>query len=276
MLSISDEKNIHLRTHALTLGLSYYFTNCAQNICDACCCDFCGPYLGAGLGAGILDGKHHLDIVTVSPNTADIAAIHENKHTEHLTDGSFRGIFFLGYGLQWRALFAGIEIFGQYSPFSKHKNDTQIFDDSFNPVLFSLSNTVSTKLKINPWQYGIAIRPGVLLSPETLLYVTVGTSVARLRAHSDVNYNNPAAGIVLDFPLSAHSTRAVLRLGGGIEYILCGDWHLRADYTHTDYRSLRLRGSQATPSSIGTISLTSESYIHPTDHSITLSISKYL
>lgn len=286
-LDVSASHKVHLRTSELRLALAYYFSSC----CPQDCCfepNFCGWYLGAGLGGGFNNDCLRIQTLNIAPGPESAEeGIHSHNFSTNLNEKSIRAMFWGGYGLQFNCprapLFMGLELFGQYSPHHTKLTNTQLFSDGFSPpTFFTADTTARVRTKIQPWQYGIQARPGILLTPSTLLFGTVGMSIAKLEVRYDAQFDNPTAGITFPLSLHTHHTRPVLRVGGGVEYGLnwC-DWHLRADYIYTDYRSLRIKGSTSfVPASttpvFGTLSLSTNSRIHLQDHAITIGLTKYL
>lgn len=175
-------------------------------------------------------------------------------------------------------LFTGLELFAQHSPYVGKLTNRKLFQSGFNPTLFSANTTVMSATKIRPWQYGAQIRPGILLSPSTLLFGTIGASVAKLSCHYDATFSNSVTGDSLNLDLDSRKTRCVLRAGGGLEYVLRFKWHIRADYIYTNYRAIPLNGSRSFNFGppIGTASIVSDSKIHFKDHAITIGLNRYL
>ncbi len=60
--TFTDQKTVHLRSHSFLLGLTYYFSRCAEgflpNECDPCSPYYCGCYFGVAGGAALMEGKH--------------------------------------------------------------------------------------------------------------------------------------------------------------------------------------------------------------------------
>lgn len=285
-LTVRDSNQHHLKTHELKLALSYYFSAYPEYYFQKYRClqrpNFCGTYLGVGLGGGFENSGHKVDVVNISPGPESVEiGIHPYVFNKQLNEKAIRTVMYGGYNLQFDfpmlSLVTGIELFAQYFPYVNKSTDRKLFINGFNAPLFSANTTLKSNLKVQPWQYGVQLRPGILLTPSTLLFGTVGVSVAKLDSRYDALYQNPPAGVSLNLPLSHHATRAVLRLGGGLEYVLYKNWHLRGDYVYTNYRSVDLKGSKSFNfgSPLGTISIISDSTVHIKDHAVTVGIARY-
>ncbi len=282
-LDVVNANKVHLRTHELQFGLSYYL-GCREGCCEewSAAPRFCGWYLGGAIGGTFENNHHDVNMLNIAPGPeSPELGIHPHIFSADHNKNAFRGLIYGGYSFQFCCLiplFAGVEIFGQYSPYVNNDINRKLFIDGFNNVLFTANTTVMSRSRVKPWQFGIQARPGVLISPSTLLFGTIGVSCARVDCRYEALFENPAAAISFDKSISSHSTRAALRVGGGLEYHLFCDWHLRADYVYTDYRDIDMSGERSFDAGppIGTLSLISDSKIHLRDHAITLGITKYL
>jgi opacity protein-like surface antigen len=77
-------------------------------------------------------------------------------------------------------------------------------------------------VRVGPWYYGIDARPGILLSPSTLLYGRIGVCGTSLKLNTDASNEFTAVGTFEQTSFSGSKRRngAFLRLGGGIEHHL--------------------------------------------------------
>jgi|GEM_PF-1624800 len=283
VIGIAESSKVKLKTHELQLGLSYYFSNCCLPQPWKRCSNYCGWYLGAGIAGGFENDRYSVNALNISPGPDSAEeGVHPHNFIMNKNKTAVGGALWAGYGLQFNALslplFAGLEVFGQYLPYLNRSRQEVLFIDGFNAALFTANTTLTSKTEINPWQYGIQVRPGILLSPSTLLFGTVGVSAAKLLSQHHLQFDNPAAGVSFDLDTKKQHTRPVLRIGGGLEYDLCfSGWHLRADYHYTNYRTFSLSGSRSisTGTPLGTISLANNSSIHMKDHVVLIGINKY-
>ena len=143
-------------------------------------------YVGGGIGGFYTDVKQD------GGASGNIPTLFENftllaTAPPHLTEKNFATTLFCGYGWQWRRLFIGGEIFGNASVHQtmKSKAFTMFLNmDDLNENSF----TIDSKARIDPLEAGVICAPGVLLSPATLLYGRVGTSVAKIHAETSTDF----------------------------------------------------------------------------------------
>ncbi len=279
--TLDDHRRVkHLQQHALMLGLSYYFSDLCLD-CRPLCCEnplFCGCYLGGALGGFYAEekqrGETRGNFPTLFNNFTMVAS-----SPPHLTNKGFEGGLFLGYGRQWRRLFLATEIFGE--GYARHSLKSTVLS-SFTNISNGNEQTLSlkTQLSVKPVQGGIDLRSGLFLTPFTLLYGRVGTSIASIKAHSQANFQGdlPEFSQFWNFTdkHSKQSTRATLRLGAGFEQALSDRLHLRLDYCFTDYGRIKLKGSTSSLSALLTpVFLNDFSSQHLFNHSVLLGLCYY-
>jgi opacity protein-like surface antigen len=275
IVTLSDDSKVHLKNHAVTLGLSYYFSQNSPCNFEYDCLDPCfsGFYLAGALGGSIFDGKAsgepngHIMGGSLIPFTTYVSP------SPRLSDLNFLGLVSGGYGCQWHCIYLGLEAFAHYSHQFRSLEASHVVDAA--EVLFT-SVSFKTRAEIDPWQFGINFRPGLKITPTTLVFGAIGTSYARLEAHSKGLGTFPVATETVELLSSKKANRATLRVGGGIEYALSSCWHLRADYMYTDYGTLRLSGfNQTTTTPPFTLQITEDTHIHLRTHDVTLGIVRY-
>jgi len=285
ILTLDEEARAHLKTHELKLALSYYFSDCCpENFCHRCSrfkkSQFSGFYLGASLGGSFINQLHKIDATLTAPGPeSPEVAFHPHHFNANLNRKTTRTTLWGGYSLECNRLFTALEAFIQYQPSTSTSSERSLFIDGFNAPLFTVNTSAMASAKIQPFQYGLQIRPGYFLSPSALAYATVGVSFAKLKARYDLQYDNPAADVTIPLVIANRKCGPAFRVGGGVEYDLCWcGFHIRADYVYTKYRSLKMNSnfSQFVNPTIGTISFVSNSKIEFRDHAFTIGLNKYL
>lgn len=204
-----------------------------------------------------------------------------------VTKNSGIGELFAGYGRSWNMFYLSGEVFVSGS---NYQMDNSI-DTSFNQSIFLglLSNKNSgefdTSARMSSFQYGVTFRPGILLTPNSLLFFRIGTTIAKEKYSVNSSQNsifaiNPsgldqaigggpmgdvpttgdsgglisgdqsaAAGstlaIVNNVDVSKNRTRASLQLGAGLEQYFATNWSVRMDYVYTYYGKVNVSGANA-------------------------------
>lgn len=128
--------------------------------------------------------------------------------TDGDADGGMGGVV---YGTTWQ--FDGW-VFGTDSDYTWSDAET-----GPNVVASGLTATVDTK-----WTSSTRVRAGHLVSPNLLVYGTLGIAWSRLEASGPLI----AAG-------GRSRTTTGFQYGGGVEYTTDSRWFARVEYLHTDY-----------------------------------------
>ncbi len=236
-MTLNSDTRLHLYDHAVLLGISYHFC-CQEAICtDACSAlsAFNGFYLGGAVGGSALTASQRGFASGENPSRNQ--TIQTLNAPSQLYNNQFQGLFFLGYGRLWKSVFLGGDVFVSAASHSAIDYKVQeLFYLPSNDTLYATS--CDTSVESSTCQYGFDLRPGVLLSPLTLLYARAGISAAEIRANSKAQFNaNNGSGITWFLPeeVSARTWTAAFRLGLGVEQRLTARLHLRGDYVFTNY-----------------------------------------
>lgn len=203
-----------------------------------------------------------------------------------LIDNALKGAVYAGYGHTWQLFYLSAEIFADISNYNMRSSGGDGFKQILSPVL-QIRSAYSTKVTLNPIEYGIDLRPGILLGPDTLLYGRIGTAINQLSLDSNVNGTEEQFPPIFvretfggTFPFSTTKTRAALRLGLGIEQHISPQLAVHADYIYTDYGKITI-DSSATQSVISADSgpvistISSNSNVKVTNNSVLLGLSYY-
>lgn len=240
---------ILLSSSTASSALTYY---------DAC--PFDGPYLGASVGyssyvSKITNNRQAIFNQTVFDEAGVVA------FTSSETDNNFAnprghkssgiGSIYAGYGISCQNVYIGGEVF-----FSGAKRSARYVQDQpgvvtstdpFSTTTVFFNNPEIIKVKGKNWEFGIDIRPGVLLTCDTLFYARLGFAPNRFRVTSFTSTTNtdpffgPNYNVVLTG--SARKTRLNPRYGAGLEQLLCDNLSIRLDYIFTHFHRLRINAT---------------------------------
>lgn len=283
---------IAIATMALTLTASSSFAA------------FNGFYLGAAAGGSFATGNQHLNEST----TSGISAVDSDGTVSPLAStivplnvasamkkNSVIGELFAGYEYSCNRFYLGGEIFVNDSSYQmKNSVDTGINQNLFSNALQLVgSGDVDSKAKISSFQYGVTLRPGILITPTSLLFARIGTTIANrkytVKDAESVNliFNPTFFGEVIpngaantNLNLSKSKTNASLQVGGGLEQYFAKHWSVRMDYVYTYYGKLTVSGSNATTQTISfvdggvitSINATGNNSVKLSDNAVTLGI----
>lgn len=179
----------------------------------------------------------------------------------HLVKNALIGSLFSGYGHTWDRRYLGGELLVSASNYRMDGTTNTGLSQDFNlfssvTFLVGADAAIKTQAKISPIQFVAALRPGYLLTPDTLLYGRVGAAIARVSfnantsASSSVGLVTPGSTTNLLFPItlqaSANKLLAGLQVGGGLEQKCNDRWSVRVDYTYTDYGRLQANATKST------------------------------
>lgn len=196
---------------------------------------FSGMYAGVAGGASFLTGhvnKTHsfASGLATEPFTA------QSKHG--ISKNSFLGVIYAGYGSSfcWDNTYLGTEAFIDFA-----NRDDENFTRSTGVTAAGFGSfDYNTNVKIHPVSYGLDLRPGYKIAECILLYARLGVGLNTLTTNSQGSSRLAGAGIFT--PLTATEvkkvTRAVLRLGLGIEQPLYECLTLRVDYIYSYFGKL--------------------------------------
>jgi opacity protein-like surface antigen len=221
--------------------------------------NFTGFY--TGIGAGVSQSFDHLDSMTQSTFNTLFTATTGKYQTQHLNTSQNQllghnfaaGTVYLGFGKQFEdsRVYLGGEVFAEAAQNVLTTSSTAARKDAFLfrgvPTGFNNSDSetlvTETRVKFNPIEFGVDLKPGIVVNPTTLFYGRIGVSFNRIDASSNskltINIFNPSgspAGSSTS-SLNLHHTKNVtgLRLGLGMEEILGNRFAGTVDYIYTYY-----------------------------------------
>ena len=210
-----------------------------------------------------------------------------NTNRNGLRKNSFAGSIFAGYGFGCEPFYIGAEIFVKGANFKTRSSNSDssgsrliINDGNVLPgpgaAWFGSNTTQSlssdTHIKLNPIEFGIDLRPGVLLTCDTLLYGRVGVTWNKISVRTDssasVTFNSATPDIgfsaigataavspalTVGNSISNKKTKAAFRVGGGLEQIFCDCLAVRLDYTFTYYGKVCVSGENSATGFVTTV-----------------------
>lgn len=187
--------------------------------------EFDGPYLGADLGAaqGIFRGTENATVPGLL-DSPSLSIVNQNV----ISDVGGTGGLQAGYGWQQRGVFWGVFAQGDFYGLGGHSlvQSTPISNTVFNlqPNVkqISLSSALS-----------MGIKPGILLSPVSLLFFQVAASYA------NAHLNTSLSSATEDLPITTNSESSAglwgVRLGLGLEQKLSQHLSLFLNYLYSNY-----------------------------------------
>ncbi|MFZ0944623.1 MAG: outer membrane protein [Syntrophobacteraceae bacterium] len=180
-----------------------------------------GPYLGLHLGYG----SGNDDDMNFTPLPVSLRASEPPLATLSPSPGGLVGGVQAGYNYQMGCFVYGIEADFSGSGMSGSQNVPQA--PPFAPGVITAHENIN-------WFGTLRPRLGYTVKPNVLIYATGGL------AYGDVSYagNNyfPIPGGA-EYPASLSTTKLGWALGGGVEYALCKNWTVKAEYLYMDLGS---------------------------------------
>lgn len=192
-----------------------------------------GPYIGFALGGmqTQTNTQTQSDGQVVVPGYGTFEGTNANDLESSGSSAMAALRFGYGQGLGTTPLYLGGEIFGSVA--ERESETSTSYREEASSWFFPWPGYIEyghkeTTLKMKDAEFGFDLRPGVFLSPTTLLYGRVGGAQNEMTlettpsAFSDVSYSNTEDVIGV-------------RLGFGLETAISPKWSLNFDYIYTDY-----------------------------------------
>lgn len=247
---------------------------------------FSGFYVGGALGGSFKSAKEHnvtlasndisIPPPIVIPPPPDIPPNNSTNVFGHSLSGAHKknrpaaGLY-AGYGYVCGETYWGLEAFlnssGYKTRSTKNLALQQNILNSINPittpsVFITLTDAVETRSKLKCYESGLDFRPGLFLTPCTLLYGRIGAGYNKLSLTTRLNdnfvQNAVRTGLVTTSAISSSALSAqkdkrigTFRLGMGLEQNICENFTIRADYVNTNYRNIQLRRAYTVTNAIG-------------------------
>ncbi len=229
--------------------------------------DFNGFYVGGAVGGSFLTAQQQTASQIIVDFPVDtlgnrVRTTVPNSLVANLNDSSTIGTLFAGYGLNINQLYVGAEAFFAFSNYKSNNVGNSVTEQflQLNNQTYHINNNWEINSTLNN-QYGLDIRPGILIKPEMLVYGRVGFARTKVSLSSNLQGTTVyiASGSKSDNDFTLLSTintyKTGLHVGGGFEYHLNAKYAIRLDYTHATYSNINTTGTLTKPitSSVGTL-----------------------
>jgi len=153
--------------------------------------------------------------------------------TGRLNPSGFTGGVQAGYNWQ-----AGAFVYGVEADFNALSLRRSVAAAGTFPVPFLGNQFLLTENIETNWLATVRGRVGVTVVPSMLLYATGGVAFADFKFNSTYNDNAVGAGFTGGVGAgSMSSVRTGWTVGGGLEWMLAGNWTLKAEYLYVDFGS---------------------------------------
>jgi opacity protein-like surface antigen len=213
---------------------------------------FDGFYFGGSAGGAFVTAEPKISVSDVYTNRDQGGPFNTVLNANDvLKKNAFKGGIFAGYGKSWDVWYLGMEAFVNYENFTEsdtfNSNGSTEFSEPNPSSAMFYNTTVYTNTTIDPFQVGVDVRPGFLLTPTTLLYMRFGSAFSTIKMNTETTFygasvkSNPESFATTLTDSQSKSVMA-LRAGAGLEQHLTNQWSIRADYVFTYYGKLSTDG----------------------------------
>jgi opacity protein-like surface antigen len=163
------------------------------------------------------------------------------------------GTLLLGYGYSYQRWYMGGELgvsAGYYEMSSNANTGLDRFVQTGSLLTVSSAEATQTQVGLSPIQFSLFLRPGFLITPQSLLSVRVGTSFATASLYSNlygvkVLSDSGVPQFLLPLQVQGKKSQhvAALQLGTGLEQAVSEHIKIRMDYLFSYYGKLRFQNS---------------------------------
>jgi outer membrane immunogenic protein len=192
-----------------------------------------GWYAGLNAGAAVNDSSYNLDptgCYLLGCGVGGFAGQPARTYSTSLSGTGFTGGGQIGYNHQFSSAWvAGLEADVNYNGL---RQSDAVVQNLPPPIYFAGSTFVHTVTTSLDWFGTLRGRVGLLASPNILLYGTGGLAYGQVRSSTIAVFPPPNAGDT--YPGSMSTTRAGWTAGGGGEWLVGGNWSLKAEYLYVD------------------------------------------
>lgn len=214
---------------------------------------FNGYYVGGGLGTSFA----HADETVASTIDLSFDSMTFNSTSPFnlrtgMSQAALIGSLFGGYGHTWNKIYLGGELAVSNSDYKMTNSSSSGISRTVQSlVTISGGEKVATQASISPTQVSLSLRPGVLLTPSSLLYGRLGVTFASVDLyHQTVTtkvFSQPEITLIVPMSLQANKKirRAVFQVGTGLEQAINEQWTIRLDYLYTNYGNINVATSSS-------------------------------
>lgn len=222
---------------------------------------FNGSYIGAEFGASLAYANQTINN-RVDLDYSGLFVSNEpfNLHSS-MVNSSATGSILAGIGHTFNQFYLAGELALSNANYRMDSSSTSGISRSIERTIqISGIETDSMTANVSPTQFGVFLRPGIMVTPTSLLYGRVGTSIVKIR------YNTQTGALktleenttIVQFPITMQAnknvTRAAFQIGTGLEQAINDKLSIRLDYLYAYYGSMKVYPSNS--NTVDTFSLT--------------------
>jgi opacity protein-like surface antigen len=210
-----------------------------------------GFYVGAQAGYDSYRVRQTSGVLETGTTTfaTDLSAVgspfaHGHSDNPVLNATGFGGGLFLGYGQYIQDLYyLGGEIWANGTNAQTNYNSVDTYA-VIDPVLLGYTDTRNIGHSVKgQWSWGVSILPGIKVNESTLAYARLGYARHQIKTGlSDVEFLSATLSpdglpFVDGVSTSGKNWFSGFAYGLGMETVICQNWSVRGDYTHTNLGS---------------------------------------
>ncbi|MCX7117353.1 MAG: outer membrane beta-barrel protein [Legionellales bacterium] len=214
---------------------------------------FNGLYFGGSIGLQSVAVDQNINS-DVGFRVADLFISENPLSTQSkMNHQSVMGAIFAGYGRSFNKLYLGGELMVTDANYDMaNRSSTRITQNFLDVLTIQGTETTSSNISMNPVQVGLFFRPGILLTPTSLLYARLGASYAKVNLSSNTEAtktllveNIVAINTSISSPMQKSVRLAVFQIGTGIEQAISSAWTARLDYLYSYYGNIQATAQEA-------------------------------
>ena len=219
---------------------------------------FNGPYFGAEFGESLASSNQTVNsTVNLGVNQSYFSSTQPFNINSSMVRSAPAGSLFAGVSHVWDLFYLGGELALSNSYYKMGSSSASGITRTYlGMATISGNQSVTTTANISPTQLGVFLRPGVMLTPTSLLYGRVGASAVNVRYSTTSNalraitQTQPTAqpAPYFQMPLTLQTnkkvTRAAFQIGTGVEQALNDKLTLRLDYLYSYYGTIRTTAAE--------------------------------